>query len=114
MKQRKANNSLRGFISLSPAANPASFRRMISQPEFRFQRGSSAQTRLGLRLTRSRFLPENEFTAGGRVAQLGEHLLCKQGVGGSSPPTSTIFFADRKALVKFTCASIPRFFRALE
>ena len=25
----------------------------------------------------------------GRVAQLGEHLLCKQGVGGSSPPTST-------------------------
>src|SRR5579862_7204755 len=26
---------------------------------------------------------------GGRVAQLGEHLLCKQGVGGSSPLTST-------------------------
>jgi hypothetical protein len=25
----------------------------------------------------------------GRVAQLAEHLLCKQGVGGSSPPTST-------------------------
>src|SRR5438128_731668 len=25
----------------------------------------------------------------GRVAQLGEHLLCKQGVAGSSPATST-------------------------
>jgi hypothetical protein len=28
---------------------------------------------------------------GGRVAQLGEHLLCKQGVGGSNPLTSTKF-----------------------
>ncbi len=28
----------------------------------------------------------------GRVAQLGEHLLCKQGVTGSIPVTSTIFF----------------------
>ncbi len=27
----------------------------------------------------------------GDVAQLGEHLLCKQGVGGSSPLISTIF-----------------------
>src|SRR5262249_45354132 len=27
----------------------------------------------------------------GRVAQLGEHLLCKQGVAGSIPVTSTIF-----------------------
>jgi hypothetical protein len=26
----------------------------------------------------------------GRVAQLGEHLLCKQGVAGSIPATSTI------------------------
>ncbi len=25
----------------------------------------------------------------GRVAQLGEHLLCKQGVAGSIPVTST-------------------------
>ena len=25
----------------------------------------------------------------GRVAQLGEHLLCKQGVAGSNPATST-------------------------
>ena len=29
----------------------------------------------------------NQF---GRVAQLGEHLLCKQGVRGSNPLTSTI------------------------
>ena len=29
-------------------------------------------------------------SACGRVAQLGEHLLCKQGVTGSSPVTSTI------------------------
>ncbi len=27
----------------------------------------------------------------GRVAQLGEHLLCKQGVAGSIPATSTSF-----------------------
>ncbi len=27
----------------------------------------------------------------GRVAQLGEHLLCKQGVAGSIPATSTIY-----------------------
>jgi hypothetical protein len=27
--------------------------------------------------------------SGGRVAQLGEHLLCKQGVAGSIPATST-------------------------
>ena len=27
----------------------------------------------------------------GAIAQLGEHLLCKQGVGGSIPPGSTIF-----------------------
>jgi hypothetical protein len=28
----------------------------------------------------------------GRVAQLGEHLLCKQGVAGSNPVTSTKLF----------------------
>ena len=28
--------------------------------------------------------------AKGAIAQLGEHLLCKQGVGGSIPPGSTI------------------------
>ena len=31
-------------------------------------------------------------TAKGRVAQLGERLLCKQEVGGSSPSTSTKIF----------------------
>jgi hypothetical protein len=30
----------------------------------------------------------------GRVAQLGEHLLCKQGVTGSIPVTSTIEIAN--------------------
>src|SRR5215813_9962328 len=45
----------------------------------------------------------------GRVAQLGEHLLCKQGVRGSNPLTSTNFFADCIALKNFTSASIPRF-----
>ena len=30
----------------------------------------------------------------GGVAQLGEHLLCKQGVIGSNPFISTIFFLD--------------------
>src|SRR5215469_5620858 len=30
-----------------------------------------------------------EGVSGGRVAQLGEHLLCKQGVRGSNPLTST-------------------------
>src|SRR5207248_2474061 len=29
------------------------------------------------------------YTCRGRVAQLGEHLLCKQGVRGSNPLTST-------------------------
>ena len=30
----------------------------------------------------------------GDVAQLGEHLLCKQGVGGSNPPISTRSFTE--------------------
>ena len=34
-------------------------------------------------------LPRLAVAAGGDVAQLAEHLLCKQGVGGSSPPIST-------------------------
>src|SRR5713226_2699173 len=42
-----------------------------------------------LSLTQARGLPHNYPYAGGRVAQLGEHLLCKQGVGGSNPSTST-------------------------
>ncbi len=36
----------------------------------------------------------------GRVAQLGEHLLCKQGVAGSIPATSTNFFLIAKDLEK--------------
>jgi hypothetical protein len=36
----------------------------------------------------------------GRVAQLGEHLLCKQGVTGSIPVTSTNFFLIAKDLEK--------------
>ena len=33
--------------------------------------------------------------ARGAVAQLGEHLLCKQGVVGSIPSSSTIELGDR-------------------
>jgi hypothetical protein len=32
----------------------------------------------------------NEIEVPGGLAQLGEHLLCKQGVVGSIPSTSTI------------------------
>ncbi len=31
----------------------------------------------------------NHFHVNGAVAQLGEHLLCKQGVAGSIPVSST-------------------------
>ena len=34
--------------------------------------------------------PESEYTLYGGVAQLGEHLPCKQGVKGSNPFISTI------------------------
>jgi hypothetical protein len=34
----------------------------------------------------------------GALAQLGEHLLCKQGVNGSIPLSSTIFGPDAVAL----------------
>ena len=37
----------------------------------------------------------------GAVAQLGEHLLCKQGVSGSIPLSSTIFGPD--AVAAFGC-----------
>ncbi len=36
-------------------------------------------------------IPHSEFDWGD-VAQLGEHLLCKQGVSGSIPLISTMFF----------------------
>jgi hypothetical protein len=45
----------------------------------------------------------------GRVAQLGEHLLCKQGVTGSNPVTSTNFFSDCKTLTEFLASPTPRF-----
>src|SRR4029077_10903955 len=45
----------------------------------------------------------------GRVAQLGEHLLCKQGVTGSIPVTSTNFFSDCEALSRFIPTPIPCF-----
>ena len=35
----------------------------------------------------------------GDVAQLVEHLLCKQGVGGSSPLVSTLKPADQTSFV---------------
>ena len=39
-------------------------------------------------LDRSATLTHNDYS-GGRVAQLGEHLVCNQGVRGSNPLTST-------------------------
>src|SRR5579863_10004864 len=45
----------------------------------------------------------------GRVAQLGEHLLCKQGVAGSIPVTSTNFFSDCKGFPRFISAPISWF-----
>ena len=44
-------------------------------------------------------------SSSGRVAQLGEHLLCKQGVAGSIPATSTnllrVFYNLRCFLFRF-------------
>jgi hypothetical protein len=41
---------------------------------------------------RSKYYKINGSSRCGRVAQLGEHLLCKQGVTGSIPVTSTNSF----------------------
>jgi hypothetical protein len=63
----------------------------------------------------ARRTPGNWYTAqqddgnDGRVAQLGEHLLCKQGVRGSNPLTSTIFLSDCKTLTRFTSIPISPF-----
>src|SRR6266550_5274685 len=46
------------------------------------------------------------YSCRGRVAQLGEHLLCKQGVAGSIPATSTNLFSDCKAFTRFISAPI--------
>ena len=49
------------------------------------------------------------YSCRGRVAQLGEHLLCKQGVTGSIPVTSTIFFSDCKRVRQITSARTPHY-----
>src|SRR6202007_2521906 len=41
------------------------------------------------------------YSCRGRVAQLGEHLLCKQGAAGSSPATSTNHFHFSQILSTF-------------
>src|SRR5712691_4302584 len=41
----------------------------------------------------------------GRVAQLGEHLLCKQGVAGSSPVTSTNHLPAFQPLQRYYAAA---------
>jgi hypothetical protein len=43
----------------------------------------------------------------GAIAQLGEHLLCKQGVVGSIPTGSTRF-ADPSAKPAHSCVDCPR------
>src|ERR1700730_4601200 len=42
----------------------------------------------------------NNSGHGGRVAQLGEHLLCKQGVAGSNPVTSTTISNKTRVIVE--------------
>ena len=51
----------------------------------------------------------NSSSRCGRVAQLGEHLLCKQGVTGSIPVTSTTFFLIAKDLKKRLGPNAPFF-----
>ena len=47
------------------------------------------------------------YSCSGRVAQLGEHLLCKQGAAGSNPVTSTKLFHIER-LRKSSSGSHPR------
>ncbi len=51
----------------------------------------------------------NNSGHGGRVAQLGEHLLCKQGVAGSNPVTSTIFSIACGTIGPSVCSFVPCF-----
>ena len=51
----------------------------------------------------------NEAAVPGRVAQLGEHLLCKQGVTGSIPVTSTNILLLFSQLLIGPLASFARF-----
>jgi hypothetical protein len=52
----------------------------------------------GRRRIRRRSLEHGLQAMHGDVAQLGEHLLCKQGVGGSSPLISTMHVDNRIGL----------------
>ena len=49
----------------------------------------------------------------GRVAQLGEHLLCKQGVRGSNPLTSTNLINQLGAAAFSECGDCAQFCASL-
>ena len=55
---------------------------------------ASAKVQVSLRL-----FPIISLLRIGALAQLGEHLLCKQGVNGSIPLSSTIYGPDAVALL---------------
>ena len=66
------------------------------------------------------FVPCFKTERDGRVAQLAEHLLCKQGVGGSSPPTSTNPFGRNlmepsscRDTISLLLSNLPRDYRTL-
>ena len=59
---------------------------------------SLGAARGGRRRKRRRSLAHGLWAMHGDVAQLGEHLLCKQGVGGSSPLISTMHVDNRIGL----------------
>jgi hypothetical protein len=56
------------------------------------------KSRNGFRRARKCFRMGIVYRYCGRVAQLGEHLLCKQGVAGSNPVTSTNSFNDLRVV----------------
>jgi hypothetical protein len=51
----------------------------------------------------------NHVVACGRVAQLGEHLLCKQGVTGSIPVTSTKYLLQNQFVTNLAIARLHQF-----
>ena len=51
--------------------------------------------------------PRIEVPQDGRVAQLGEHLLCKQGVTGSIPVTSTNHLPANQLLTNLAFVRLP-------
>ena len=79
------------FVRSSAQANePRVF--VLSFPLFRLSRSDNLPRRRVLRTRReAHFAPliTTVCRGPGDVAQLGEHLLCKQGVSGSSPLIST-------------------------